>query len=394
MLKATFNIRRLLVPVVLLAAVAALLVFTLRASPKSTARSAPPAASADAQHLVSILQYLESDYPAAVASNDAASSPSSGRSRPMRSRRARALPALVGVRPSRRGDRRARAAGRRRAAASARTARRSSRTSIAATGIARTPSGAARSRARGAPLRGELRRLPRRDRQRRRPRGARAEPEARDFHSAAVMDGLTPFKAFNVIRFGVKGTAMVPFDGLDEKQRWALAFYLFSLRQPACDHAPPRVTLDALANTSDPDAREMPKARRARLPSPHAPRSRRRPRSSPPRARRSKRRRASRATATRRAPRRRSSTRTSPTSSRSSRGSARTTATSVTQIEASFTTTRAALQERDPRAQDDARELIALSIARRAATHATSTQAVGLLVLAAWSSCARGSRPR
>ena len=31
------------------------------------------------------------------------------------------------------------------------------------------------------------------------------------------MAGMTPFKAFNVVRFGVKGTAMVPFTGLDEK---------------------------------------------------------------------------------------------------------------------------------------------------------------------------------
>ena len=54
-----------------------------------------------------------------------------------------------------------------------------------------------------------------------------------------------------MIRFGVKGTAMVPIAGLDEKQRWALAFYLFTLRQPPCDHPPPRVSLDELANRSD-----------------------------------------------------------------------------------------------------------------------------------------------
>jgi high-affinity iron transporter len=65
------------------------------------------------------------------------------------------------------------------------------------------------------------------------------------------MDGFTPFRAYNAIRFGVKGTAMLPFDTLDDKQRWALAFYVFSLRQPACDHTPPRVSLDDLANRSD-----------------------------------------------------------------------------------------------------------------------------------------------
>ena len=32
-----------------------------------------------------------------------------------------------------------------------------------------------------------------------------------------------------------------------------MAFYLFSLRQPDCDHAPARLPLDELANASDPD---------------------------------------------------------------------------------------------------------------------------------------------
>ena len=80
---------------------------------------------------------------------------------------------------------------------------------------------------------------------------AALNPKPANFHSRDVMAALTPFKAFNVIRFGVKGTAMAPFETLDERQRWALAFYLFSLRQPACDQPPPRVSLDDLANHSD-----------------------------------------------------------------------------------------------------------------------------------------------
>ena len=179
MLKATFNNRRLLVPVVLLAAVAALLVFTLRASPKSTARSAPPAASADAQHLVSNPPVPGVRLPRrhCVA-------------RQRRARRAEVAlrrcarggaraPCAVGVRPSRRGDRRARAAGRRcqrgrrgLCGAGGRSGRRDRDRAH--------PFRAARSGARGAPLRGDLRRLPRRDRQGGRPRGARVEPEARE----------------------------------------------------------------------------------------------------------------------------------------------------------------------------------------------------------------------
>jgi high-affinity iron transporter len=85
------------------------------------------------------------------------------------------------------------------------------------------------------------------------PAAAALKPRPANFHSDDVMASLTPFKAFNVIRFGVRGTAMAPFASLDEKERWDLAFYLFTLRQPPCDHAPARLTLDVLANRSDGD---------------------------------------------------------------------------------------------------------------------------------------------
>ncbi len=361
-------------PVVLLAAVAALLVFTLRASPKSTARSAPPAASADAQHLVSILQYLESDYPAAIASHD------SGELAEQRSlsadalAAARALPALSAFVP-------------RVAAIDARVQQAVDAKGVGAdcavlvedlvvaTGIARTPSAPPDleqgahlfaetcAGCHGATGKGDG------------PAALALNPRPASFHSAAVMDELTPFKAFNVIRFGVKGTAMVPIEGLDEKQRWALAFYLFSLRQPGCDHTPPRVTLDELANTSDPALakskgdgelaclrRRLPDLDGAALLS------------------------AARAQVE-------EATRLASGGDTSNAEKAVLDAyltdiepiepwlrardsEVVTQIEASFTTTRAALQERDPHASDDARELIALldRAAGAASGHTTSTK--------------------
>jgi high-affinity iron transporter len=78
-------------------------------------------------------------------------------------------------------------------------------------------------------------------------------PKPADFHSDEVGSSLTAFKAFNVVRFGVRGTAMPSFSSLDERQRWALAFFLFELRNPSCDHAPPRASLDELANRTDTD---------------------------------------------------------------------------------------------------------------------------------------------
>jgi high-affinity iron transporter len=185
------------------------------------------------------------------------------------------------------------------------------------------------------------------------------------------MDALTPFKAFNVVRFGVKGTAMAPFDGLDEKQRWALAFYLFTLREPACDHAPPRLPLDRLANASDPElARtsgpgELACLRR-KLPELDAP-------------------------AFLAAARARVEEATHLAGNGDAVGAEKAVldayltdiepiepwlrtrdAEVVTQLEASFTTTRAALQQRDPHAEDDVHELVALldraAGARRAST--------------------------
>ena len=44
---------------------------------------------------------------------------------------------------------------------------------------------------------------------------------------------------------------MVPITNVDEAQRWALAFYVFTMRQPPCDHSPVPITLDELANKSD-----------------------------------------------------------------------------------------------------------------------------------------------
>jgi high-affinity iron transporter len=73
------------------------------------------------------------------------------------------------------------------------------------------------------------------------PAAVNLNPKAGELSFAEdVMRSLTPFKAQSVIRFGVKGRQWSPFDTLDEKQRWALAFYVFTLRQPPCDkgHAP------------------------------------------------------------------------------------------------------------------------------------------------------------
>jgi len=55
-------------------------------------------------------------------------------------------------------------------------------------------------------------------------------PVPANFTDGEFMAGLSPFKAFNAISFGVENTAMASFAALSEEQRWQVAFYIFSLR--------------------------------------------------------------------------------------------------------------------------------------------------------------------
>ncbi|MBL8910507.1 MAG: FTR1 family protein [Archangium sp.] len=77
------------------------------------------------------------------------------------------------------------------------------------------------------------------------------EPPPANFHDAERMRTLTPYKVFNTTSFGIPGTAMVGFQALPEDTRWAQAFYVFTLRQSACDHVPPQVNIAELATSTD-----------------------------------------------------------------------------------------------------------------------------------------------
>lgn len=59
------------------------------------------------------------------------------------------------------------------------------------------------------------------------------EPPATDFTAGDVKRGLSPFKVYNTVTFGIEGTAMASFDRtLGEEEKWAAAFYVLSLGYP------------------------------------------------------------------------------------------------------------------------------------------------------------------
>jgi high-affinity iron transporter len=51
-----------------------------------------------------------------------------------------------------------------------------------------------------------------------------------NFTNGGDMGGLSPFKVFNAMRFGIANTDMPEFPSLSEDDKWNIAFYVFSLR--------------------------------------------------------------------------------------------------------------------------------------------------------------------
>ncbi|MGZ5966483.1 MAG: FTR1 family protein [Polyangiales bacterium] len=80
---------------------------------------------------------------------------------------------------------------------------------------------------------------------------AKLDPKPVSFREGPKIEGLTPYRVFNATTYGVKGTAMPPF-ALDDHDRWAVAFYVLSLRHAnaACSEAP-KLSLETLAGSSD-----------------------------------------------------------------------------------------------------------------------------------------------
>ncbi len=81
---------------------------------------------------------------------------------------------------------------------------------------------------------------------------AQLDPKPTSFLESQRIDEISPYKAFTALTFGATTTSMPSYSTLTEDDRWALAFFIFTLRQPPCDHQPPRASLERLAISSDP----------------------------------------------------------------------------------------------------------------------------------------------
>ncbi len=82
------------------------------------------------------------------------------------------------------------------------------------------------------------------------PAAAGLTPRPADFQGERAGQ-LTPYQIFNTLAFGIPKTAMVPFPGLSEDDRWSVAFFVNSLREPPCTGTHPAVGLSELSNSSD-----------------------------------------------------------------------------------------------------------------------------------------------
>ncbi len=83
-------------------------------------------------------------------------------------------------------------------------------------------------------------------------RAASFTPPPANFHDPRVGEALTPLRVASTVRFGINGTAMVPFTFLSDDDRWALGFYVTGLRhEMAPGDGSPAYTLAELSIRSD-----------------------------------------------------------------------------------------------------------------------------------------------
>jgi high-affinity iron transporter len=83
---------------------------------------------------------------------------------------------------------------------------------------------------------------------------ARLDPRPASFREPARLAALSPYRVYNTLTFGVPGTAMASFESLSPSDRWALAFYVLLLgHQGEPARGPARLSLADQAVRTDPE---------------------------------------------------------------------------------------------------------------------------------------------
>lgn len=89
------------------------------------------------------------------------------------------------------------------------------------------------------------------------PRAATFTPRPASFLDPDIGENMTPFRVASTVRFGVSGTAMIPFTFLSEAEQWDLAFFVTGLRHTAAPASEaPTYALGELAVRSDAEIRK------------------------------------------------------------------------------------------------------------------------------------------
>jgi high-affinity iron transporter len=84
------------------------------------------------------------------------------------------------------------------------------------------------------------------------PRARELDPRPAAFKDPARLGDLSPYRVFNTLTFGVRGTAMASFEDTPPEDRWSLAFYVFRLaHEGEAEEGPVAMTLADMAGRTD-----------------------------------------------------------------------------------------------------------------------------------------------
>lgn len=87
--------------------------------------------------------------------------------------------------------------------------------------------------------------------------GKLLDPKPRNFLDNEKMSGISPFAAFNTVRYGIEGTGMKAHNNLTDSEVWDVAFYVLHLRHGQKTKTAPTLSLEQIATKSDEELKTL-----------------------------------------------------------------------------------------------------------------------------------------